>query len=341
VTDPAAVPAPAATIVLLRPGPDGAEILLTLRPATMAFGAGLHVFPGGRVDPEDAVPTPTERSSGAAIAAARALGDNLPPDEALAVHRAALRELREEAGIVLDGIDRLVPIAHWTTPSFMPRRFSTWFFVADVPPDAVPVFAPDEVADDLWLTPRAALKRRAKEELSMWVPTSAVIQRLVEINATTAADVAGQVRFAATPAPQIAVETPSVVRLRVGSAGALPGRVGIVSVHGHRDVVVVDPGDPSDAALDAIRAVVERRGGTIRAIVLSGPNPDRAAGAEALAHPLGVPILVAPGDDRDLPYATTWVADKEQLPADVALVVKLGGEGIGGLDVVPPESAGK
>ncbi|HYX11269.1 MAG TPA: NUDIX domain-containing protein, partial [Candidatus Acidoferrum sp.] len=75
MTEAVAVPAPAATVVLLRPGPDGAEVLLIHRPATMAFGPGLHVFPGGRVDPEDA----DVASDEVAAAAARALGDNLPP----------------------------------------------------------------------------------------------------------------------------------------------------------------------------------------------------------------------------------------------------------------------
>ena len=38
-------PLPAATVVLLRPGPDGLEALLTHRPTTMAFAADMHVFP--------------------------------------------------------------------------------------------------------------------------------------------------------------------------------------------------------------------------------------------------------------------------------------------------------
>src|SRR5436190_7646672 len=170
------VPAPAATVVLLRPGSEGAEVLLTHRPATMAFGAGLHVFPGGRVDPEDAAPAPTDGAWQAAVAAARDLGDNLPPADALAVHRAALRELREEAGVTLDGVERLAPIAHWTTPAFMPRRFSTWFFVADLPPDATPTFAADEVAAHRWVTAPTALELMAAGEIAMWVPTTSVLQ---------------------------------------------------------------------------------------------------------------------------------------------------------------------
>jgi glyoxylase-like metal-dependent hydrolase (beta-lactamase superfamily II) len=98
--------------------------------------------------------------------------------------------------------------------------------------------------------------------------------------------------------------------------------------------VLVDPGDPSDAALDAIMVAVLRREGAIRAIVLTATDPDRAAGAEALAIPLGVPILVAPGAGRHLPYATRELADGERLPADVELRIRLGPPGSGRLDIL-------
>ena len=52
----------------------------------------------------------------------------------------------------------------------MPRRFSTWFFVADLPAGAEPVFEPDEVAGHAWLTPSAALEQLAAGEIEMWVP---------------------------------------------------------------------------------------------------------------------------------------------------------------------------
>jgi 8-oxo-dGTP pyrophosphatase MutT (NUDIX family) len=331
---PAPAPAPAATVALLRPGPDGAEVLLIHRPATMAFGAGLHVFPGGRVDPNDAVPEPPDHPSAAAIAAARSLGDNLAPGEALALHRAALRELQEEAGISLEGIERLVPIAHWTTPSFMPRRFSTWFFVADLPPDSKPVFAAAEVAAHRWVTPTQALDQVATGEIQMWVPTTSVLQRLIETEATTAGQVARRITLGRTPAPRILAENPVEVRFAFGAVGGLPGRTGETTLLGARQFVLVDPGDPSDAALDLIGAVVDRRQGAINAIVLTRTDPDHAAAAEAVAYPLQVPILVAPGAGRHLPYATREAADGERLDTDVDVNVRLGPPGSGRLEIV-------
>jgi len=122
--------------------------------------------------------------------------------------------------------------------------------------------------------------------------------------------------------------------VRSGAAGALPGRLGSATLHGRRDLVLVDPGDPSEAALDAITDVVAARGAAIRAIVLTATDPDHAAGAEALAIPLGLPILMAPGGGRRLPYATREVGEGELLPADVELRVRLGPSGSGRLEVV-------
>ena len=331
-------PHPAATVVLLRPGPDEPEVLLIHRPATMAFGPGLHVFPGGRVDPEDTVSTAADDAlvAAGAATAARALGDNLPPGDALAVHRAALRELQEEAGIAIEGIDRLMPIAHWTTPSVMPRRFSTWFFVADLPLGAVPVFAADEVAAHRWVTPSMALEQMAAGEIEMWPPTTSVLERLIETGATTAAEVAEQITMKPTPPPRIVEESSVLVRFVFGAMGGLPGRIGETTLIGSRQLVLVDPGDPSDEALGLIETVVERRNGAIDAIVLTRTDPDHAAAAlsQALAIPPAVRIFVAPGAGRHLPYATHQVADGDRLPSDVDVRVRLGPPGSGRLEIV-------
>jgi len=240
----------------------------------------------------------------------------------------------------LDGLDLrlrtelLAPIAHWTTPPFMPRRFSTWFFAADLPPGAEPTLEGDEVIAHRWLSPPAALDQLATGEIEMWVPTSSVLQRLIETGATSAAAIRERIALAQAPPPRIVEEGPAIVRFVFGGIGAWPGREGSSTLHGRRELVLVDPGDPSDAALDAITAAVRRREGAIRAIVLTAPVPDRAAAAEAVAIPLGIPVLVAPGAGRHLPYSTGEVADGQRLPADVEVHVRLGPLGSGRLEVV-------
>lgn len=107
MTAQAVEPKLAATVVLVRPGRRGPEVLLTLRPASMAFAPDMHVFPGGRVDAADADPELFARSVISPDEAARALGGDLDPATALAAHVAAIRELFEEAGVLLadSGLD--------------------------------------------------------------------------------------------------------------------------------------------------------------------------------------------------------------------------------------------
>jgi 8-oxo-dGTP pyrophosphatase MutT (NUDIX family) len=103
--------APAATVVLVRDGTNGLEVLLARRSSKLVFHGGAWVFPGGRIDPDDYADAPEDR-----LAAAQ---------------RAAAREAKEEAGVdvVADG---LVHLSNWTTPEISPKRFATWFFVGEV-----------------------------------------------------------------------------------------------------------------------------------------------------------------------------------------------------------------
>ncbi|HET9613170.1 MAG TPA: MBL fold metallo-hydrolase, partial [Candidatus Limnocylindrales bacterium] len=261
-------------------------------------------------------------------------GGNEAPADVLALQHAALREVEEEIGVRLAGPAVLAPIALWTTPRFMPRRFATWFFVADLPLDAEPAFASDEVAGHVWLSPTAALDALGRREIEMWVPTTSVLERLVEIGGRRAADVAERIRIGPLLPPIVELETDERVLLRCSGAGGLPGRACETELVGTRDVVVVDPGDPSEDAIRAIEAAVARRGGTIRAVVLSAPDPDHAGGAEAIAIPDGVPVLAAPGAGRHLPYSVTELDDGERLPSDVGVGVRLGPRGSGCLEVV-------
>ena len=85
------MPLPAATIVLVRSGPRGLEVLLTRRPDSMAFAGGLHVFPGGRVEAADSDPRLVARSRGPVE----------DPAFRLAHRIAAIRETWEEVGVLL------------------------------------------------------------------------------------------------------------------------------------------------------------------------------------------------------------------------------------------------
>ena len=80
---------PAATVLLLRDGPQGLEVLMTRRAMTASFAPGAYVFPGGGIDEADA--------------AAHALAQRRPSQEGAQLTQAiaAIRESFEELGILL------------------------------------------------------------------------------------------------------------------------------------------------------------------------------------------------------------------------------------------------
>jgi 8-oxo-dGTP pyrophosphatase MutT (NUDIX family) len=107
-----AEPRDAATVVLLRPGSSGSEVLgssgvevyLLRRQTSMAFAGGLCVFPGGGVDPRDFDDELVDRGlwSGPTPAQwAERLGCDEPKARALVC--AAVRETFEESGVLLAG----------------------------------------------------------------------------------------------------------------------------------------------------------------------------------------------------------------------------------------------
>jgi 8-oxo-dGTP pyrophosphatase MutT (NUDIX family) len=100
----AADPRPAATVVVLRDSSSGPEVFMVRRHEDTAFMGGAHVFPGGRVDAADSEGS-DQWCDGIAHAANGSV--RLQPDvtesaaEAVAYHVAAVRELFEEAGVLL------------------------------------------------------------------------------------------------------------------------------------------------------------------------------------------------------------------------------------------------
>ncbi|MCD2442966.1 NUDIX domain-containing protein [Agromyces sp. SYSU K20354] len=139
----------AATVVLLRDGERGLEVLLAERPGDRGSFAGAWVFPGGAVEPADVA------------------GDAIGSIEA--ARRAAVRETREEVGLEVDA-DELVPIAVWTPPQGAPKPLTTTFFAVRVP-DGELVLAPDEVVSTEWVRPADALDRHAEGAMLLWPPT--------------------------------------------------------------------------------------------------------------------------------------------------------------------------
>jgi 8-oxo-dGTP pyrophosphatase MutT (NUDIX family) len=99
----AQAPKTAASVILLRPAqPRGFEVLLSQRPAAMAFLGGMYCFPGGTMRDEDCSDGMLCRSRGFTAHQARDIvGAHFAPRKALGLWLAAIRKLFEEVGVLL------------------------------------------------------------------------------------------------------------------------------------------------------------------------------------------------------------------------------------------------
>jgi 8-oxo-dGTP pyrophosphatase MutT (NUDIX family) len=112
------VPRPAATVMMVRDGDDGFEVLMLRRNLNSDFVGGAYVFPGGGVDEEDSTSTAEHRVEGVTDATA---SKRLDLDAGgLAYYVACLRELFEEAGLLVALDDNNQPV-RFDEPAVMTR----------------------------------------------------------------------------------------------------------------------------------------------------------------------------------------------------------------------------
>jgi 8-oxo-dGTP pyrophosphatase MutT (NUDIX family) len=150
---PVTVPRVAATVMVLRDGADGLEVLLAQRNLKARFMAGAWVFPGGALSPGDG-------------------------EGELALRAAGLRELREEAGITLADPGELVPFSRWITPAEVKIRYDTWFFLATMPTGQEARIDGAEIVDARWFSPPGALAASRRNEILLVFPTIKHLQQL-------------------------------------------------------------------------------------------------------------------------------------------------------------------
>ncbi len=215
---------PASTILLVRDGDAGGlEVFMVKRHHAIDFASGALVFPGGKLAEGDqdaalaghcqdgpVIPDVTERGMMIAgireafeesgLLLARAKGEEALLDaaraHALAPWRPRLdkgevgmRAFAEAEGLVF-ALDQLVPFAHWVTPTFMPKRFDTAFYIAPAPAGQVGRHDGSESVDSLWISPAEALRGAEDGRFAMVVATRLNVEMLGR--AATAAEALAQ-----------------------------------------------------------------------------------------------------------------------------------------------------
>jgi 8-oxo-dGTP pyrophosphatase MutT (NUDIX family) len=150
----------AATVILLRGAEAQLEVLLVKRTPKARFMGGVWVFPGGAVEASDGEDDEAHRS-------------------------AAVRELHEEAGILLESPAELVKFSRWITPAEVKVRFDTHFFLAPLPPGQQPKVDGEECVDLGWFTPAGALAAHEREEIALVFPTIKHLEQLGEFKSAS------------------------------------------------------------------------------------------------------------------------------------------------------------
>jgi len=247
------IPRPASTLLLLRDGADGIEVLMTARHEEAGFAAGALVFPGGKLDTADAELRPF-------CADAPAHNDKALDDTALGFRIAAIRETFEECGILLArhkgaaallsaaelgelrrrhqeaadttrfaalvaaaglelATDTLVPFAHWITPRDRPKRFDTHFFAAPAPADQVAVHDGREAVETVWAKPGVTVEAGDRGAAKLVFATRMNLVKLARSRSVAEA-------LAAASREPIVTVCPEIVRSPAGPAIRIPEEAG-------------------------------------------------------------------------------------------------------------------
>jgi hypothetical protein len=74
----------------------------------------------------------------------------------------------------------MVPFAHWITPTFAPRRFDTWFFLAEAPEDQIALHDGSESVDSVWIAAQQAIDEATAGRRTLVHATTKNLELLAE-----------------------------------------------------------------------------------------------------------------------------------------------------------------
>jgi 8-oxo-dGTP pyrophosphatase MutT (NUDIX family) len=201
---------PASTLLFVRDGARGLEVFMVERHHQIDFASGALVFPGGKVNQEDkaheirafcdGVDGFDDYTLGMQVAAiregfeecglllARMEGNptllNAGQLKKLDQYRTqihkkkiSLLEFLEKENLRL-ACDRLQLFSHWITPEFLPKRFDTFFYLAQAPEDQVGLHDGYESVDSFWISAKEALNDAKTGKRTVIFPTRVNLYQL-------------------------------------------------------------------------------------------------------------------------------------------------------------------
>ena len=260
----------ASTVLLIRDGAEGLEVFMVVRHHEIDSFSGALVFPGGKVDPEDADARPYSRGAEGMdegtlthrVAAVREafeecgvlLATNKDSEELIAADQLAGIEARWRAdltagkitmadvcrteGLIL-ALDKMVHFAHWITPRIVPKVFDTQFFVARAPVDHVALHDGSESTDSEWLRPEAAVADAESGKRTVVFPTRMNLLKLSQYGNVDEAMAASRATTVVTVQPEPTAH-PRGRTLEIPVEAGYPGSRFLVEEQGAK-VTVLDP----------------------------------------------------------------------------------------------------
>ncbi|MBS7811530.1 NUDIX hydrolase [Roseococcus pinisoli] len=215
-----AIPRPAATIILLRDGAAGLEVLLICRAREVAFASGALVFPGGRVEEADALLAPPGDPLGAfRVGAIREAWEETgvllahPPAPVTTAETEFHALLRDRGVAPAHGL--LTHFAHWITPAHSPKRFDTHFFVAEAPEGQIAVHDGHEAVEAVWMRPGEAVEEADSGRRTLVFATRLNLLRLARSGTVAEAIAAARITPIVTVTPQPEPDGAGGVNLRI------------------------------------------------------------------------------------------------------------------------------
>ena len=112
--------------------------------------------------------------------------------------------------------DALVPFAHWVTPTFMPKRFDTYFYVAATPVGQLGRHDGSESVDSVWVNPTEAM---GDKRWTIIFPTKMNLLKLAK-------DKTAEEALATARTTTVVTVIPEVVKRAEGSFLTIPEAAG-------------------------------------------------------------------------------------------------------------------
>lgn len=234
-------PRPATTVLLLRPSQPGdaaspLEVFMVVRHHQIDSFSGALVFPGGKLEEADGAPSLRARCGGAdkiddaelkfrvagvreafeecGVLLARKRGQRalIGAADLKGIEERWRTKLAKDEASIVDMVEAedleiatelMTPYAHWITPTFVPKRFDTWFFLAEAPEDQVALHDGSESTDSVWIGAQEAIDEAKAGKRTLVHATLKNLELLAEGKTVAGAIAAAAARKIVTVLPWV------------------------------------------------------------------------------------------------------------------------------------------